>query len=409
MTKSRWAIVIIPLLLLVLALAGGYTVLWRFFILIVAVILLTFLWTAISARGIKGSVIEGPPYCRVGEEVRLEFSMSNTGRMPTPLIEVRNDTDLPGFNDTMTVNLPPGRTQTWRTGAFCRQRGRYYLGAFTAWVTDPPGFFPLSRHFGKRRDIIVFPAGVELPFFQPMFQQGPGGARRRWFSSEAGPDASRVRDYVSGDSLRHIHWQTTAHTGKLMVKEFDPDRSNFAFDNVWIVLDMQKKCNFGHGLESTEEYGITVAASLVKKYIDSKKNVGMITSGDRSYLFLPKAGDDQAQQIMAALAVVRATGKIPVESLLSLESDSLEEGTAIIVIMPSCDQKIIPSLLRAVSRGVIVTVVLLDALSFGGGNPPTAMARSLSSAGFNVYIVERGARIGQALDYRLPPLRVQGA
>ncbi len=406
MTKARWLIIIIPLLILALALAGGYTVLWRFFVLLVTVILLAWLWTALSARGIKGSVIEGPAYYRVGEEIRLEFSISNTGRIPAPLIEVREDTDLPGYWNTTTINLPAGRTHRWRSSAFCRQRGRYYLGKFTARVTDPMGFFPLERRFGKRQDIIVFPATVELPFFQPVFQQGPGASRRRWFAGEAGPDASRVREYISGDSLRHIHWQTTAHTGKLMVKEFDPDRSNYAFDNVWIILDMQEKGGFGQGLESTGEYGVTVAASLVKKYIDSGKNVGMIASGDRSYLFLPGTGEDQAQRIMAALAVVKQTGKIPLESLLSLESDTFEEGTAIIIIMPSCDQKIIPSLHRAVNRGVIVTVVLLDSQTFGGGPPAAAMARNLTSAGFNVYIIERGARIAQALDFRLPQVKV---
>jgi uncharacterized protein (DUF58 family) len=408
MTKTRWALFIVPLLLLALALAGGYTLLWRFFILLVVVMLFTYLWTRFSTRGIRGKVSEGPAYSPLGEDIKQEFTVSNNGRIPTPLIEAREDTNLPGYDNIRTFNLPPGRSYSWYTSAQCRQRGRYHLGAFTTRITDPLGFFTVNRQFGKQRDVIVFPATVELPFFQPQLQLEPGPGTKRWLTSEAGTSASRVRDYTTGDSLRHIHWQTTAHTGKLMVKEFDPDRSNFAFKDVWIVLDMHRRCNAGRGPESTEEYGITIAASLVKKYIESDKRVGLIAAGDRSHLFLPQSGDGHLRQIMQALALLKATGNVPLETLLQSKIDNFGAGSAVIAIMSSFGQNIAAALRRPVNRGVVVTAVLLDSLSFGSGLPATGMARGLSAAGVNVYIVGRGARIGRALDYRLPPVRIQG-
>src|SRR5437764_1400546 len=30
-----------------------------------------------------------------------------------------------------------------------------------------------------------------------------------------------IREYISGDSLRHVHWRTSARTGRLHVKEFE--------------------------------------------------------------------------------------------------------------------------------------------------------------------------------------------
>src|SRR5207248_8221579 len=30
-----------------------------------------------------------------------------------------------------------------------------------------------------------------------------------------------IREYIIGDSLRHVHWRTSARTGRLHVKEFE--------------------------------------------------------------------------------------------------------------------------------------------------------------------------------------------
>ena len=43
-----------------------------------------------------------------------------------------------------------------------------------------------------------------------------GAARRR--SQVVAPTASSVREYSYGDSLKRIHWPSTARIGKLMVK-----------------------------------------------------------------------------------------------------------------------------------------------------------------------------------------------
>ncbi|OGO32946.1 MAG: hypothetical protein A2Z29_01790 [Chloroflexi bacterium RBG_16_56_11] len=399
--KTRLALIIISLLILAAALAGGFGLLWRFFIFFVVVLLLNYLWTRFSVRGVDGRAKKVPESCYVGDVIKQEFTVSNRSRIPTPVIEAHEETDLPGYGNVTAFNLPSRGSHTWYASAPCRKRGQYHVGAFTASVTDPLGFFPVNRKLGEPQDVVVYPATVDLPFFQALPRQEPGSSPRRWMASEAGPSVSRVREYTSGDSLRHIHWQSTAHSGKLMVKEFDPDRSNYAFKYIWIVLDMQQEPHAGEGEESTEEYGITIAASLTKKYLEGGKRVGMIASSDRPHLYLPETGEAQMQHLMHALALMKAVGHVRIETLLNLEAENLEPGSAVIIIMPSRDQEIAAPLRRYISRGVIVTAILLDALSFGGGTPATDMARILAANGLHVYTIERGMRISRALDSRL--------
>jgi uncharacterized protein (DUF58 family) len=398
--KIRRLPITVLILILALALAGGFTLLWHLFIFLVILLLLSYLWLRLSIRNIDGRVEKSPENCQVGERFEEEFTFFNHGRIPTPLIEAQEDTDLPGYRNVATFNLAPQGSHGWRTEIYCQRRGRYGLGTLTTKVSDPLGFFSMNRQFGKSQGIIVYPATPDLPFFQALPRQEPGSSPRHWLASEVGPNASRVREYASGDSLRHIHWHSTAHTGNLMVKEFEPDRYNYTFKDIWIVLDMYRDCQFGDGDETTEEYSVTIAASLAKKYIESGKNVGLIASGDRAYLVLPETGDEHLKDIMQALAMIKATGKLPVDALLASQAERFDAGSALVVVTSSDNRGIVAPLRRTVNRGTIVTVILLDAISFGGKTGAVDTARSLIANGITAYIVRRGVEISRALDSR---------
>jgi uncharacterized protein (DUF58 family) len=402
--KIRRIVIIIPLFILALAIAGGFTWFWRLFIFLVIVLLLNYIWLRLSARAIDGKVEKSSGLCRVGESLEEKFTVFNSSRIPSPLIEAQEETDIPGYRNSVAFNLSPHESRSWRTQAGCRRRGQYSLGILKVKITDPLGLFQTEKRLGEYHEVIVYPEMLELPYFQALPSQEPGHSPRRWLASEAGPIAARVRDYTSGDSYHHIHWHTTAHTGKLMVREFEPDRSNYNFKSIWIILDMHRASRVGEGDENTEEYAITIAASLAKKHIDSGKQVGLIAAGDRSYLCLPETGGQQLQQILLALAVMKAEGGVPLDALISSQADRFEAGSVVVVIMPSSNQNMVTPLRQAVSRGIIVTTVLLDSLSFGGEIGAESTAHRLMAGGLQVYVMGRGSRITSALDSRLPSL-----
>jgi uncharacterized protein (DUF58 family) len=403
--KTRLVLAITLGVALALALVGGSTLLWRFFVLAAVVLLPSYLWPRLAVRGIAGRAGEVPELGQAGSGFEEEFTVDNHGRLPTPLVEAREATDLPGHENAAAFSLAARGQHTWRTRVHFRRRGRYSLGAVDIKTSDPLGIFPATRRLGEPREVLVYPATLELPHFQALPRLEPGMNRRRWLASETGPGASRVREYTSGDSLRHIHWPTTAHTGELMVKEFDPDRASYAFKNIWIVPDMSRGACLGEGDETTVEYSITIAASLAKKYLDGGKHVGMVAAGDPPCLFLPAPGEHQLDQMLRSLALMEASGKNSMADLLADEADRFDEGSSLIVIMPSQQPAINTPLRRIADRGAVVNVILLDALSFGGPADNTSVgaertARGLVAAGIQAYIVRRGDRLAEALDSR---------
>lgn len=399
--KVRYIAVIVLLLSLVLALAGGFGMMWRFFVLLVVILGMSYLWTRIGAKNISGEVGNVMAYCRAGDSIDEYFTVSNNGRITTSMIEALEESDIPGYSNKTTAVLSPGGSQSWRTTVRCRRRGRYDLGSLIVRVTDPLGIFSVQRNIGRKQRIIVYPEIRELPYFQTVPGLEPGASPRRWLATEISPNAARVREYNSGDSLRHIHWHSTAHTGGLMVKEFDPDRSNVFCRDVWLFPDMYSSAGIGYGQDTMEEYIIMTAASLAKKYIDSDKEVGLIASGDRAHLFTPKKGEQHLQKMLQALAQVRAAGTIGIERLVAMEQGRFGSGSVVIVIASSDNRSIALPLRRAVGRGAIAMVILMDALSFGGKTNAAGTAHNLVSNGITVYVIRRGMDIARALDSRV--------
>lgn len=83
-----------------------------------------------------------------------------------------------------------------------------------------------------------------------------------------------LRDYVPGDDRRHIHWKTTARTGKLMVRQFEETRRSH--------LAMALSTNVDEYAEGADlELAISAAASIGKQAIREQREVSVLTQDGR--------------------------------------------------------------------------------------------------------------------------------
>ncbi len=398
--KIRVVLIIVPLLILALALAGGSILMLRLFFLSVLVLLLSYLWVLLSIRGIEGQTRKSQEYCQVGKWFDEEITVSNRSKLPKLLVRLWENTDLPGYDNRLALNLPPRSSRTWRVKVPCQRRGRYSLGSLTATVSDPFGFFSWCRNLGEPQSILIYPMTSELPFFQPLSRSELGHTGGPRSINEISPNAAHVREYVGGDTLNHIHWRSTAHIGKLMVKTFEPDRSHHASQNFWIIPDMHQASQLGDGDGATEEYGVIIAASLVKKYIDSGQQVGLMASGDQTYVFPPQMGNQHLWSMLEALALMKATGEVPIDQLISHGMERFGVNATIIVITPSTSERIAASLRQIKTYGNMVIAILLESVSFGGTVSAVNVIRPLISNGIQVYVIRRGEELARALDSR---------
>lgn len=373
---------------------------WRLFFFSLLLFLLSYLWAVFNIRNIGVHVNKTPEHSQVGEWFDEKIIVFNKSRLPKFTITLEENSNLPGNHNIVSLDLPPNGSHTWQARFNCQHRGQYRIGFITVTTTDPFGFFKIRRNFGEEQSILVYPATLELPLFQPEFYNMPGYGSNRWLQREVTPDAARVREYASGDTLSRIHWHSTAHTGKLMVKVFDPDRVSFTSKNIWLILNMHQATQVGIDNETTEEYIITIAASLMKKYIDSGKQVGMIASGDQDYFITPETGDEHLRRVLEVLALMKATGEVPIDELISNKGEHFESNSTIVIITPTVDDRISEITRYLERQGTMVIVILLDSASFGGTFVAASLAKKLILNGTRVYFVRCGQNLARALDNR---------
>lgn len=398
---KKWIILIaLPIIIGVSASASGFALVWKLLILSILAPLACFVWSFLAIRGIKAEIRSLPLKSHIGDILENKLKVTNLSRIPKLFLKVQENSDMPGYSNISSFNLSRGGPFSLETNACCLHRGQYSLGSYTLTASDPLGLFPRQVELGRPQRILIYPNAVDLPFFDPLSSLSLVYGSGHWLQSQISPNVSTIREYSSGDSIRHIHWGSTAHSGQLMVKLFDPDRSHSSAKTIWVVLDMQRQVQAGSGIDSTEEYGVSIAASLVKKYAESGWPVGFLAVSSQKYVFPPESNGQQSELINSTLALIKADGEIPIEQVIAAETSRFDINTLIIVITPSWNERIISPMLQLKAQQGVVTAVLLDPQSFGSERSHGHTSHSLALNGVQVYVVRRGDNLAVGLDTR---------
>ncbi len=401
--KIRGTRIAIPVIILVLALLLSSNLLLRLFAVTVLLLLISYLWAVLGARKIKVRFGKLPEYSSVGDRIHETVSVLNDGRLPGLLLKFKEETNIPGYYNLKELNLKPKKSFDWSTEIYCQRRGRYLLGSGIIAAGDPFGLFSKNHKFGERHSLLVYPATVELPFFEVGTPGVLGEGSNGLLIGQSGTNAYGVRDFVNGDSLTHIHWLSTARNGKLMVKTFDGGRASSVSENMFIVLDMEKTVHQGTGDQSTEEYAVTIAASLARKYSDQGLGVGLIVSGNQVLSFSPESGEEHFYRMLESLAMVRADGRTTVDQIISAKLRGVTVDYSVVVVTPATTPLLADAVRQLRSREIPVSVVSLDSESFGGDNGSSDIARHLRWLGAPVYVVRKGDDLCKTLDWRTMP------
>jgi uncharacterized protein (DUF58 family) len=411
--KRSW---LIALLLLALVLAGalatGRRLFYNLTYLLTALIVVSYLWSRANIGRLQIIRQTSSQRSQVGQVAEERFLVRNRSFLPKLWVEVRDQSELPDHHASWVVNALGGnRTRGWSVRTTCRQRGRFRLGPITLISSDPFGLFEHRKQLPVTSSIVVYPYTVDLPYFTLPTGEMPGGGAMRRRTHYITTNVSGVRDYFPGDSFNRIHWPSTARTGRLIVKEFELDPTA----DVWLFLDMQGAVQAEPVWErevtevaalrrtrpplppSTEEYTVSIAASLARHFLSGSRAVGLIAYGQRREAVVPDRGERQLTKIMESLAVIRGVGTIPMAEIIAAEGKGLGRNTSVVIITPSDDVKWVERLRDLRRRGILGIAIVLDANSFGREVNTTAVLAILQQSGIRAYRVREGDPLAAAL------------
>lgn len=376
-----------------IATATGFWLLYRMAYLLALGVPLALLLAWLNTRGLEARVERRTPRAQVGQEAEELIEVRNPSLLPKLWVEVEDPSGLPGHRSRRALAIPGRGLRSWVVETPLRRRGLYEWGPLRVRGGDPFGIFQATRDYGAAQHILVYPRVVDLPRFQTPPASLPGEGRFRRRTHYITPNASGTREYAPGDPLSRIHWRSTAHTGQLMVKTFELDPTS----DIWVIVDLEGRLQAGEGDESTEEYAITIAASVAQRYIAANRSVGLISFGGEYRVVEAERGQQQLSRILEALAVAKASGEIPLENLLLEEQRRFGRHTTLVLVTPSTEGRWLTTVQSLVQRGVRVAAVLVDAGTFGKGESPLALYGELTASDILTYTVARGDDLSLAL------------
>ncbi|MBI4298490.1 MAG: DUF58 domain-containing protein [Chloroflexi bacterium] len=400
--KRIYLILFLLALTLFSALSTGFYLLYRLVYALALILVSSYIWTWISSWGIEARVERRTSRAAKGENIEARITVRNTSFIPKSWLEVQEMTDMPGHLEGMAIGLPSRGFRSWKVSTPCKRRGIYTLGPLRVTSGDLFGLFRRERYFGDVHTLIVYPQIINLHHFSIPAADlpGEGSAVHRSFSIT--PSASTVKDYTYGESLRRIHWPSTARMGKLMIKEFDQGPSS----DIWLFLDLHWDVQAEQEEESTDDYGATIAASIARKYLDAELSVGFVAHGDDRYVLPPETGPAQMARIMEVLAKGKAQGKVPLEEALAQEEALYSRNSSVVIITPSYREEWIFVLKELMRRRIKVLVILVEPSSFGGRDSNLHLSGNLARNGIPSYVVSRGDDLSAVLShmYRGPQM-----
>jgi len=392
---------LVPSALLGIALLGGSVLVLRVFFLSVMVIGVSYLSSKLSLRNLRVELEVPPDRLQVGDSFQHHASVSNGSHLPKFWLQLHDSGSLSESREVTIAGIGGKGIFSWDTTFHCTRRGRFYVGPVTVKSGDLLGLFHTGKTFGHAHELIVYPATIELPLlkFVPTGEIGHGTGFQS--VTHISPNASSVRELISGDSLHYIHWRSTARTGKLMVKMFDVDRSHNASKTTWVILDMNEESHFGEGNDATEEQAVTLAASVVKRYLQNGMRVGLMSTSESSPVIMPDRGEAHLWKVLESLALTDADLKTGITDLINNNVDKMRDNPLAVIVGTTATIGLQETIRQMRNKAGSVVVILLDVASFGGRATGTDIARTLTWSGAQVFIIRKGDDLSRTLDSKL--------
>jgi uncharacterized protein (DUF58 family) len=371
-------------------------------------------WATFSLKGLHFKRSARTLRAQVGQIFEERFEIQNLNRFPRLWIEIRDQSTLPGADGSRVLTMVRGRQgRSYLARVRLIKRGVFPLGPTIIASGDVFGLFPRELEVSERDSLLVYPMMVDVHGFPNPPGLLPGGEALRRRTHQITPNASGVREYVAGDPLNRIHWLSTARRNRLIVKEFELD----PLADVWIFLDAAKNVQanlpqpepdtyakdfWSHGGKiplppSTEEYGVSIAASLVRDYLRRGRAVGLACAGKHVELISPDRGGRQLGKILEALALTQADGDLPLRALIETQVKHMVRGSTVVLITSSSSREVAIIGDFLLQRGLRPIAVIIDASTFGGPPGTDELVENIRLLGMPFKLVKNEVELSAAL------------
>ncbi|RYG32193.1 DUF58 domain-containing protein [bacterium] len=343
----------------------------------------------LSVRGLRFERV-APGSAQLGDVVTVEITVWSERKLRRPLITVLDRLPQRLKVNRLSPSLPiapaydlPVRTQYQFEAA---RRGVYRWKGVTAVGTDALGLVTKTKDYETDpAEITVLPRPIPVTVDMPLAAGWGISEAESGQTRGAGIEPRGIREYSTGDSLRHVHWRSSARAGRLLVKEFEAGTHAAAA----FVLPRRQGSDIGPGPMSSLDLMCGHAAFLADRLLRQGARV--------EFPALEVAGrsvstHEREAEILELLARIHADTNVSIGSDAVASLERLTPGSVVFVMTALPEDDLVGAIGALSQRGITTVALLYDARQFDPKSAATACdpayIASIQGAGAHVEVME---------------------
>lgn len=299
-----------------------------------------------------------------GEIIPVKLDIHNGSWLPAVWMRIQDYypievADTSSFSQV--ISLGPREAVTLNYNLKAQKRGYYSIGPLHVSAGDLLGMASERQSEGAADHLTVYPrviplSKVNLPSHSPI-----GTMRHQQPIYEDPTRSIGKRDYRPGDSLRRIDWKSSAASGRLQTKLFEP---SISLDTI-TFLDLNLEDYHPRSRFDATELAIVVSASLANWVISKRQSTGLISNGvdplAADSLPIPlhsRKNRSHLMRILDILARIKAGENESFPALIRRHRVNFPWGTTLIAITGSAETPLFEELIQARRTGLIPVLIL---------------------------------------------------
>jgi uncharacterized protein (DUF58 family) len=154
-----------------------------------------------------------------------------------------------------------------------RERGLVQLGSVYCWIENQLGMLRRRYRVEAPEDVRVFPDLSAIEHYGKLARRSTllNLGLRKLRLRGAGAEFESLREYLPGDAFRSVNWKATARRGRMMVEQYEVERSQ----NVLVLLDAGRLMMPRIGLQRKFDYALTAGLSVASIAQAAGDHVGL--------------------------------------------------------------------------------------------------------------------------------------
>lgn len=388
MTRRGWLTLLLGAATYVVAWLFGAQALYPVATGLVLAPLAARLWVGLATAPIQLHRRAGRGVLLEGEDVWVGLDARPASRVPAPGLTVTER--LARFGEQTTILTRSGRAFRGTYVLERVPRGRYGIEEARATIDDPFGLARAEIDLDARASLLVYPRLVAL---DRLFSESGAHAqdgRRLLLRRPSGFDLHSVREYEQGESLRKVHWRSTARRGQLMVKELE----DAPRDEIAVILDADESAVVGDSFDVQ----VRAAGSILRSHASHARRAVLAVNSARQPTARVASLEGDWLAALGVLAEAEPDGTRPVVELLAREGGPASRALETVVVTARLSGTLVTRLIQRALSGHNVSVVWVDTASFAGR--PTRVEPELlrlQAAGVVVAVLRQGDSLAAVL------------